>query len=325
MFHEAQSPRDGLIKKKPQHGRGIERSVLTGPNIFVSNPGFKQPNPGCSTNRDYEEIDLSNISDDFFPHTLYETTDAGLNSERYNRRTPWGTREVDDYRILIREFVGVASNRTLQAAILPPLAGHVNAIVSLSFQSREKMLEFAGLSASLAFDFLARSISGGHISKGVLCSFPVLKEERETSHLLSHLLARTLRLNCISSYYSDLWKRAWKPEFVSASLPSECVPKTDYSKLTAKWQRNCALRDAHEREQALCEIDAIVAILFGIAKQDLLDLYRSQFGVLQKNLQDLPNQKPDPEKFHFPRYKAMSAAYDACLEILNKPQPKKLA
>jgi hypothetical protein len=42
-------------------------------------------------------------------------------------------------------------------------------------------------------------------------------------------------------------------------------------------------------------------------------------------LQDLPNQTPDPNKFHFPRYKAMSEAYDACLEFLNRPNTKKLA
>jgi len=325
FFNETNAPRDGLIRRNSQHGKGIERSVLTGPNIFVANPSVKLPNNPCRHNQDYSDIDLTNIPDDFFPHTLYEITDAGLKSDGYNKQTPWGVREVDNYRVFIREFVGIASNRTLQTAIIPPLAGHVHAIVSLAFKDPSRMTEFAGLSSSLAFDFLARSISGGHIGKGVLNSFPSLTASQEASSLVSHLYIRTLRLNCISSHYSDLWRHSWSHLFLSATLPSKFSPKFDYSKLGPKWQRQSALRDPHEREQALCEIDAIVAILFGISKQDLLDLYRSQFGVLQKNLQDFPNQIPNPERFHFPRYRAMSEAYDACLELMNKPNPKKFA
>ncbi len=325
-FEEDKSPKLGWIKKSPCHGKGISRSVLTGPNFFVANPAYKQPNPGCKNNLDYSEIDLESTSDNFFPDTLYETTEAGLKSDRYNKKTPWGTREVDEYRIFIREFVGTASNRTLQPAIFPPLCGHIHAIVSLAFQNTSDLVGFSGCSASLVFDFLARSISGGHISQRTLSAFPALESRLVASQLYTLLQARTLRLNCISSHYSDLWKKMWKPEFANASLPSSFSPESAYSKLSAKWQRNSALRDAKEREQTLCEIDVIVAILFGISKQDLLDLYRSQFAVLQKNLQDLPNQTPDPEKFHFPRYKAMSDGFDACMNILNgTSKPKRVA
>ncbi|MEY3903547.1 MAG: hypothetical protein RL189_2853 [Pseudomonadota bacterium] len=325
MFHEAQAPRDGLIRKKPHHGKGIERSVLTGPNVFVANPAFKQPNPGCRNNLDYSEIDLSDISDDFFPHTLYETTDAGLKSDRYNKRTPWGVREVDEYRLVGRAMVGVASERTLSAAICPPKVSHINGLFSLSFKEQKSLVEAASLWSSLVLDFLTRSMSGGNCNQRMISKFPVLTKQQRGNPLLSHLLVRTLRLNCISSHYSELWRVSWSQGFLNATIPSKYSPNFDYSKLSSSWQRNSVIRDAHEREQALCEIDAIVSILFGISKQDLLDLYRSQFGVLQKNLQDFPNQIPDPEKFHFPRYKAMDEAYDACLEVLNKPNRMKLA
>lgn len=325
MFHETQSPRDGLIKKNPQHGKGIERSVLTGPNIFVANPAFKQPNAGCSTHRDYSEIDLTSIPDDFLPHTLYETTDLGLKSDRYNKQTPWGEREVDNFRLIGRAMVNTTGARTLAAAICPPKVAHINGLISLSFKKHSKLIESASLWSSLVLDFLTRCMSGGNCNQKMISMFPVLTDQQRDNRLFSHLQVRTLRLNCISSHYSELWRVSWSQEFLNSNIPSEYSPKFAYSKLGPKWQRQSALRDPHEREQALCEIDAIVAILFGIAKQDLLDLYRAQFGVLQRNLQDLPNQIPNPDRFHFPRYKAMSEAYDACLELLNRPNPKKLA
>jgi hypothetical protein len=323
-FEEDKAPKLGWTKKSPCHGKGISRSCVTGPNIYVATPFYKEPNPGCKNNLDYSEIDLETISVDRFPETLYEVTDKGLKSDKYNAVTPWGVPEIEHFRLFGRAMVSTTGARTLSTGIFPPKVSHINRVFSLSFKEEKRLVDFGAMTASLIFDFLARSISGGEISKGVLSCFPERNKNDGTS-IVSFLHARALRLNCLSNHYAPLVERNWSKEMAATDLPSAFAAKRKYSQLSDKWIKDFPIRNAQEREQALCEIDACVAILFGITKQTLLDLYRSQFGVLQKNLQDLPNQNVDPQKYHFPRYQAMADAYDALLEIHQGKFPKKRA
>jgi hypothetical protein len=143
--------------------------------------------------------------------------------------------------------------------------------------------------------------------------------EQQLQHPLAHaLMIRALRLSCISSHYRDLWNKAFSADYKNIECESPFKPKLAYSKLTSNWRYDSCIRDPKQREQALCEIDAIVAILFGFNKDTLLKLYRSQFGVLQKNLQDLPKQEIKADKYHFPRYQQMSEAYDHFMQVVGK-------
>lgn len=152
---------------------------------------------------------------------------------------------------------------------------------------------------------------------------PTLTETQLTHPLTPGLMIRALRLSSISTYYAPLWKDTFQQSFKDLEFPSEFAPTLPYSKLTDTWERHSALRCPKQREQALCETDAIVAILFDFDKDTLLNLYRAQFGVLQKNLQDLPEKEINPEKYHFPRYQAMADAYDHALEFTQSKDTKK--
>ena len=315
MFNESNCPKLGLIKRAPGKPKSLSHGVMTGPNVFVGNPANKVPNSGCKNHRDFSDVELTSVEDDYFPHTVYQATTEGLKSREYLAETSWGTRHSEEFRIFSRQMVNISGVRTLSSAIVPPGPSHVHSMTSHSFQNRELIAEISGLFNSLIFDFLVRSISGGTIGQATYGVVPILTEEQRKHPLLPALKIRALRLSCISSHYDDLWSESYSKDFLDFEVTSPFAPKLSYGKLTKKWKRDCTLRSEEEREQALCEIDAIVAILFDFEKDTLLNLYRSQFGVLQKNLQDLPNQVPKEEKYSFPRYQAMADAYDQAMKF----------
>ena len=323
QFHETQGPIDGLFERHFNSTGDIKKRVMTGPNVFVGSPAFKNPRPSMRNKADFDSVDLTISPDDFFPATVYKATATGLASPAYNAETPWNKKHVEQYRIFSRQQVSTTGARTLQSAILPPGPTHVNSMMSLSFKDEAELPRVSGLFNSLIFDFLTRSISGGTIGKAVYQMTPTLSDEQLQSPLAPALTARAMRLSCVSSYYAELWKRQYTLEWKDWEVDSPFKPTLSYAKLSSVWQRDSCIRDWRQREQALCETDALVAILFGFSKETLLNLYRSQFGVLQKNLSDLAGRDGTREEGHFPRYEMMSLAYDAAQKFLSGQKKSK--
>ena len=56
-----------------------------GAALLRRHPFNKTPNEGCSHNRDYSDIDLTAIPDDYLPRTNYV---PACSPEEYRRRTP---------------------------------------------------------------------------------------------------------------------------------------------------------------------------------------------------------------------------------------------
>ena len=190
----------------------------------------------------------------------------------------------------------------------------------MSYRSIDSLIYTSGLFHSLVYDFFIKSFAtSGYVTEDVLLKVPDLTDQQKAFPLMDYLMVRTLRLNSISHHYNCLWKDSFRENFKNCSVKSLFPPKLSYEQLSDSWVRDTCIRNQKQREQALCEIDAIVALLFGIDKQTLLKVYRSQFGVLQKDLQDFDNQRPDDKKYHFPRYEAMSCAYDQFQEIVQNP------
>ena len=322
LFNESAAPKAGLIRRMPGKAQAINRAVFTGPNVFVGNPANKVAKPGAKNNKDFSCVDLVKTAPNFYPDSIYQCTDKGLKSKEYLAETPWGTPHNQQYRILSRRMVSTTGARTLSSAIIPPGPSHVDAMCSISFLHPVELVYTSGLFNSLVFDFLARAISGGTLGKGVYEMFPTLNKTQLESPLVSALLVRALRLGSISSYYADLWKAVWRRDFCDVEFNSEFAPKLPYGKLKGSWTFDTCVRDWKQREQVLVETDVIVAQLFGFDKETLLNLYRAQFGVLQKNMQDLPGQRVNPEKDHFPRFQQMSEAYDQLENMFARPEKK---
>ena len=95
-------------------------------------------------------------------------------------------------------------------------------------------------------------------------------------------ILRILRLNCLTDAYADLWRDCFDPSFASDSWTGgRAHPnRPALGDVDPEWSAATPLRMDEDRRQALVEIDAIMAIVTGIDIEDLVTLYRTQFGVL---------------------------------------------
>ena len=70
-WDESNSQRDGTIVRRTGFPAGPEKLVLSGPHFFVGNPLTKTPRRACTTNREYDVLDLTVLPDDYLPRTNY--------------------------------------------------------------------------------------------------------------------------------------------------------------------------------------------------------------------------------------------------------------
>lgn len=187
---------------------------------------------------------------------------------------------VDFYRLAWRRQISSNSERALYSAIVPPGPTHVDAVHSLALPDRRMTVLVEGFWASLPLDYFVRATGRGDLRVGGAKVIPAPQGDHP---LASALLLRTLRLNCLTSAYADLWAELFDPAWLDgetwvydwAGLP----PLND---VTPDWRPETPLRTERTRRSALVEIDALVAVWLGISADALIAAYRGRFPVLQK-------------------------------------------
>ncbi|MER7167845.1 class I SAM-dependent DNA methyltransferase [Micromonospora sp. NPDC000207] len=187
---------------------------------------------------------------------------------------------VEFYRLAWRRQISSNSERALYSAIIPPGPTHVDAVHSLVLRDQRMVTLVQGFWASLPLDYFVRTTGRGDLRIGGAKAMPA---PHENHPLASALLLRTLRLNCLTSAYADLWAELFDPAWLDgetwvfdwAGLP----PLND---VTPDWRPETPLRTERARRSALVEIDALVAVWLGISADALIAAYRGRFPVLQK-------------------------------------------
>jgi len=265
--------------------------IYSGPHFFCGNPLYKTPYAECVLNSDYDTIDLTSLKEDFVPRTNYTPTipieqfqklitgfPCGQDNEGNTVYDKWS----DYYKVGFRRMIGSTSERSLSGAILLPNCLHIGAVVSVTFKNYCQLVEFTGLTSSLVMDFYVKVLKISDIHANRVLPFPLGIDDK----FKSALFARTLLLNCLTKYYTDLWEEMWREDYRSQQWSIEDERLKPFASLQSKWSWDTPLRNYFERRQALVEIDVISAMALGLSLQDLEMIYNIQFPVLQQNEND---------------------------------------
>ena len=280
-IHEGSGKKEGFIKYDPSHPGDWSEIVLKGIQIGLANPMFKS---SAANSNDAFGLDLVTLPIDATPETEYRrATDVS----RYEAAQDWWIdhqssvrrRYTEFYRLAWRRQIASDTERSLYAAIIPPGPAHVDLVHTLAMPDNRSTVLVSGFWASLPLDYFVRITGKGDLRIGGVKALPFGSVDHP---LAPALLLRTMRLNCLTTAYADLWAdvydATWRDDIWACSW--EGLPPL--GEVGPTWERDTPLRNERARRSALVEIDALVAVWLGMDAEALIAIYRAAFPVLNR-------------------------------------------
>ena len=250
-----------------------DNAILQGPHLYVSTPLYKQPNETMRHFLDWTSTDLETLPANAQPITQYKP--AGDRATYDRLYTHWDSSPArNHYRIAWRRMAPLTGERTLASAIIPPGPAHIDALFSATSETVSDTPLVAAALSTLLSDLLIRAGASTNIRERAVSRLPL---PPASSPFAKRIILRSLRLNCITDAYADLWAECWDEAFLD---DSPILERYDERPIGPEWTTDTPLRRAEDRRNAQAEIDVMVAMMLGVPIEDLCTIYRTQFAVL---------------------------------------------
>lgn len=218
--------------------------------------------------------------------------------------------EGQHYRIGFRNIAASTNERSLVCGVIPP-SFHGNSFPTITPQSSSwqgpnipETMWITSILSSFCIDFLIRQKVSMNLNFFFIESLPVPR--RATDNIsFAVMIARVGRLLCCTKEFATLWETIFAPEWQSPNFwyPSHTVIdaygpaheqeirkrlREEAQTLTPEWGPHCGVhdrlpdrRDTGDRAQLRAEIDAYVAHLYGLSRDDFAYILDT-FPVLKK-------------------------------------------
>jgi hypothetical protein len=150
------------------------------------------------------------------------------------------------YRLALRAIARATDSRTMIATIIPPNTFTSNSLaIVVNALDIDTSLWYVSVFNSMIFDFLLRSKISSNLNFFYVYNVPVPAIDRESIWYKS-IISNSCKLICKTHDFSKLWKTAFGTE----------------------WSEEDAIKNELECNNLKAELDAIVALIYGLSEEE---------------------------------------------------------